>query len=79
MFNEFENIDAAVFFRDVKRQHLDGVLAQQRPAPDVRELQGVSLQVDVRNPGPLVRFQALDLESRRELWHAMFPGVEQHC
>ena len=79
MFNEFEDIDAAIFFRDVKCQHLDGVLAEERPASDVRQLQGVSLQVDVRNPGPLVRLQALHLKPRRELRDTVFPGIEQHC
>ena len=78
MFNEFKDVDASVLFRDVKRQHRNRIFAEQRPPSDVGQLEGVSLQVDVRNSRPLIRLQTLDLQSRRKLGNAVLAGVQQN-
>ena len=54
MFNQLENVEATILLRDVERQHLDRVLAEQRPTPDLRQLQRVGLQVHVGHSGPLI-------------------------
>ncbi len=78
MFDQLKDVDASVLLRDVERQHRNGIFAEQRPASNVRQFERVSLQVDVGYARPLVRLQALHLQSRRELWNAVLAGVQQN-
>ncbi|OAD61165.1 hypothetical protein WN48_00484, partial [Eufriesea mexicana] len=68
-FDELQDIDTPVFFRNMQSQHRYGVLAQHGPTSDVGQLQGVHLKRLIGDSGPLVRLQALDLQPRRELWY----------
>jgi len=61
--DELQDIDAAIFLRDVQSEHGHGILAQHGPSPHIRQFQGVHLKRGVRNPGPLMRTQALNLQA----------------
>lgn len=78
-FYQLEDVNASVFFGNVKSQHRHWVFAQHGPAAEIGKLEGVNLKGDVGNSRPLVRFQALNLESRGELWiHVLIAG-RQNC
>lgn len=70
--NQFQDVDASVFFGDMHSEHGHGILTQHRPAPNVGQLQSVGLQIDVRSTGPLVGLQALHLEYKK-------PRLEHVC
>ena len=69
---------APVLLGDVQGDHGHRVLAQHRPSPDVGELERVELLVSVWGARPLVGLQALHLQPRRELRHAVLARVEEH-
>ena len=77
MFDELQDVDAAVLLGYVQRQHRHRVLAVDGPAADVRQLQGVHAQTLIGHARPLVRLEQLELESRRELTGDVGRGVSQ--
>ena len=69
---KIELVARPILLRNVEGDHGNGVLAEQGPAPDVRELQHRDLQLHVGDPGPLVGFQTLNQKSGWELWDRVF-------
>ena len=59
--NLFLSCIVPVLLRDVDGNHGNGILTEQRPATDVRQLEGVVHQVAVRNPGPSLWLHTLHL------------------
>ena len=67
-FDELQYVDTPVLFRYVDHQLGHRVLAEHRPAPDVRQFQRVGFEGLVGHSGPLVRRQRLNFEAGRALW-----------